>query len=134
MPLNRRELIDPPELHPAPGFSHVTIARGQRLVCLAGQVALRPDFSVIGEGDLAEQTRAAMRNLEVALTAAGATWDDIVRRTIYTTEPTRFDVITPAIEEVQGSTEHPSQTIIGVTGRAVPGLLIEIEATAVLAD
>jgi enamine deaminase RidA (YjgF/YER057c/UK114 family) len=134
MPLNRRELIDPPELHPAPGFSHVTIARGQRLVCLAGQVALRPDFSVIGEGDLAEQTRAAMRNLEVALTAAGATWDDVVRRTIYTTEPTRFDVITPAIEEVQGSTEHPSQTIVGVTGLAVPGLLIEIEATAVLAD
>jgi enamine deaminase RidA (YjgF/YER057c/UK114 family) len=55
-----------------------------------------------------------------------------VRRTIYTTQPTEFAVITAAIEEVQGSTEHPAQTIVGITGLAVPGLLIEIEATVSL--
>jgi enamine deaminase RidA (YjgF/YER057c/UK114 family) len=108
------------------------MARGSRLVCFAGQVALAPDFSIIGEGDLAEQTRAAMRNLGVALEAAGATWDDIVRRTIYTLHPTEFEVITKAIEEVTASDQHPAQTILGVTGLALPGLLIEIEATALL--
>jgi enamine deaminase RidA (YjgF/YER057c/UK114 family) len=132
MSAGRRELISPPEIHPAPGFSHIAIGRGQKLVCFAGQVALAPDFSLIGEGDLAEQTRAAMRNLGHALTAAGATWDDVVRRTIYTIDATRYEVITEAIEQVQGSTEHPAQTIVGVTGLAVPGLLIEIEATALL--
>ena len=30
------------------------------------------------------------------------------------------------IEEVQGSDEHPAQTIVGVTGLAVEGLLIEV--------
>jgi enamine deaminase RidA (YjgF/YER057c/UK114 family) len=46
--------------------------------------------------------------------------------------PTEYEVITAAIEEVQGSREHPAQTIVGVTGLAVPGLLIEIEATVSL--
>ena len=58
--------------------------------------------------------------------------DDVVRRTIYTTPPTEFETSTAAIERVQQSTEHPAQTIAGVTGLAVPGLLIEIEATVSL--
>ena len=36
-------------------------------------------------------------------------------------------MITSGIEEVQGTQEHPAQSIIGVTGLAIPGLLIEIE-------
>ena len=56
----------------------------------------------------------------------------VVRRTIYTTQPTEYAVITAAIEEVQDSTEHPAQTIVGITGLALPGLLIEIEATVSL--
>jgi enamine deaminase RidA (YjgF/YER057c/UK114 family) len=128
-----RRLIDPPELHPAPGFSHVAEATGGRLVCFAGQVALDPQFGVVGGDDLYEQTAAAMRNLEVAIRAAGVEWGDIVRRTIYTTAPTEFETITRAIEAVTGETEHPAQTIVGVTGLAVPGLLIEIECTASVA-
>lgn len=127
-----RELLNPSELHPAPGFSHIAIANGSRLIFIAGQVALAPDFSIIGEGDLGEQTEAAMRNLELALKAVGATFDDVVRRTIYTTQPTEFETITAAIERVQQSTEHPAQTIAGVSGLALPGLLIEVEATVSL--
>ena len=126
-----RELVNPPELHPAPGFSHVAIARGSRVVHFAGQVALDPQFGVVGGDDLAEQTRAAMRNVEVALRAGGVEWDQIVRRTIYTLRPTEYETITAAIDEVTGGAAHPAQTIVGVTGLAVPGLLIEIECTAV---
>ena len=46
---------------------------------------------------------------------------------------TEFETITAAIDEVTGGAEHPAQTIVGVTGLAVPGLLIEIECTAVRA-
>ena len=73
-----------------------------------------------------------MRNVEAALTAAGASWDDVVRRTVYTLHPTEYETITAAIDEVTGGAEHPAQTIVGVTGLAVPGLLIEIECTAVI--
>jgi enamine deaminase RidA (YjgF/YER057c/UK114 family) len=129
---SNRELINPGELHPAPGFSHIAVAKGRRIVFLAGQVALGQDFSIIGENDLGAQTEAAMRNLKCALDAVGATFEDVVRRTIYTTEPTEFQTITEAIEKVQASSEHPAQTIAGVTGLALPGLLIEIEATVSL--
>jgi enamine deaminase RidA (YjgF/YER057c/UK114 family) len=127
-----RDLINPSELHPAPGFSHIAVAKGSRLVFLAGQVALDPDFAIIGENDLGAQTEAAMRNLQTALTAIGATFEDVVRRTIYTTRPTEFETITAAIEKVQGSSDHPAQTIAGVSGLALPGLMIEIEATVSL--
>jgi enamine deaminase RidA (YjgF/YER057c/UK114 family) len=127
-----RQLINPPELFPPPGFSHLAVATGQRLVFVAGQTAITPDFAVVGEGDLAAQTRASMECVGIALRAAGAGWDDVVRRTIYTVAPTEFEVITRAIEEVTGDSPHPPQTIIGVTGLALPQLMIEIEVTALL--
>ena len=132
--MHHRELLDPPELHPAPGFSHVAIASGTKVVHFAGQVALAPDFALVGGHDLYEQTRAAMRNLATAMEASGVEWGDIVRRTIYTLQPTEYETITRAIDAVTGGAAHPAQTIVGVTGLAVPGLLIEIECTAVVAE
>lgn len=125
-----RQDTNPEELHPAPGFSHVTEAKGTSLVYFAGQLALDQEFGILGGDDLGEQTKAAMRNLETAMNAVGVAWDDIVRRTIYTLHPTEFEVITAAIDEVTGGADYPAQTIIGVTGLAVPGCLIEIECTA----
>ena len=127
-----RELSNPLDLHPAPGFSHIAIAEGTRVVHFAGQLGLEKDFSLASEG-LRGQTVKAMRNVEIAIRAAGVGWDDIVRRTIYTLHPTEYETITRAIDDVTGGAEHPAQTIVGVTGLAVPGLLIEIECTAVLA-
>ncbi|MCP9485000.1 MAG: RidA family protein [Gaiellaceae bacterium MAG52_C11] len=132
--MSDRRLINPPKLHPAPGFSHVAIAAGTKVVHLAGQVALDQQFGIVGGDDLAEQTKAAMRNVELALEAAGATWDDVVRRTIYTLHPTEYGAITAAIDQVTGGADHPAQTIVGIAGLAVEGLLIEIECTAVTSD
>jgi enamine deaminase RidA (YjgF/YER057c/UK114 family) len=129
---HHRELVNPPELHPAPGFSHVAVAEGRRLVYFAGQVALDRDFALVGGNDLLEQTKAAIRNVRTAMDAVGVGWDDIVRRTIYTTRPTEYETITAGIDAVTGGAAHPPQTILGVTGLAVPGLLIEIECTAVV--
>ena len=50
--------------------------------------------------------------------AAGVTWDQIVRRTIYTTRPHEYEVISRAIAEVTGQTEDfPAQTILKDTRR-----------------
>jgi enamine deaminase RidA (YjgF/YER057c/UK114 family) len=125
-----RKLLSPESMHPTPGFSHIAVAEGTRTIHFAGQVALDAQFNILGGDDLGEQTKAAMRNLETAMKEVGVGWDDIVRRTIYTLHPTEYEVMTAAIDEVTGGAAHPAQTIIGVTGLAVPGLLIEIEATA----
>jgi enamine deaminase RidA (YjgF/YER057c/UK114 family) len=123
-----RELINPPELHPTPGFSHIAVPTGARLVFVAGQVALDRDFNVVGD-NLAAQTKAAMENVGTALSAIGASFEDVVRRTIYTTQPNEWETIARAAEEVQGSDRNPPQTIVGVPGLALPELLIEIECT-----
>jgi len=73
-----RELQNPPELHPAPGFSHIAVAEGTRVVHVAGQLGLNADFSLAAE-DLHGQTVKAMQNVEVAMRAAGVAWDDVVR-------------------------------------------------------
>jgi enamine deaminase RidA (YjgF/YER057c/UK114 family) len=129
---HHRELLNPTDLHPAPGFSHIAVAQGSKVVHFAGQLGIGQDFSLVAE-DLHGQTAAAMRNLKVAMDAAGVGWADIVRRTIYTTDPTQYETITEAIDEVTGGADHPAQTIVGITGLAVPGCLIEIECTAILA-
>jgi enamine deaminase RidA (YjgF/YER057c/UK114 family) len=126
-----RELVNPPDLHPAPGFSHIAVAEGAKVVHFAGQLGIGMDLSLVAD-DLHGQTAGAMRNLKTAMDAVGVGWDDIVRRTIYTTQPTEYETITSAIDEVTGGAEHPAQTIVGVTGLALPGGLIEIEATAVV--
>ncbi len=124
-----RQLINPPELHPAPGFSHIAVAEGSRTIHFAGQLGIGMQFELLA-GDLYGQTAAAMRNVKTAMDAVGVGWDDVVRRTIYTTQPTEYETITAAIDEVTGGASHPAQTIVGVTGLAVPGCLIEIECTA----
>ena len=131
--MTHRALVNPPELHPAPGFSHVAVARGTKVVHFAGQLGLAQDFSIVAE-DMPGQTVGAMRNVKQAMDAVGVGWDDVVRRTIYTLHPTEYETITRAIDEVTGGADHPAQTIVGVTGLAVPGCLIEIECTAVVGE
>ena len=127
-----RTLSNPPQLHDAPGYSHVATTEAQKLVFVAGQVALDPSFGLIGGDDLYEQTKAAAANVVTALESVGASWDDVVRRTIYTTQPSEYELMTRTIEEVTGSTDHPPQTVLGVTALALPELLVEIECTAAI--
>ena len=122
-----RKIVNPPAIHPPAGYSHVVEATGSRLVFVAGQAALDQSFAVVGEGDLAAQTRQVMTNLQHALDELGATWDDVVKSTVYTTQPHEYEVIGTAMSEAMGDAAPPAQVIAGVTGLALPELLIEIE-------
>src|SRR3954447_24914269 len=64
-----------------PGFSQVVVASGSRMVHTAGQVSIDEHGALVGAGDLAAQTAQAMRNVGLALAAAGATFADIVKIT-----------------------------------------------------
>lgn len=122
-----REIVNPARIHPPAGYSHVTKATGSRLAFVAGQAALDRDFNLVGAGDLEAQTRQATANLNVALDELGASWDDVVKATVYTTQPTEYEAIGRAMSEGMGGAEPPAQVIAGVTGLALPELLIEIE-------
>ena len=63
--------MNPPGMSTPTGYSHVVSARGGRTIYVAGQVALDTKGQLVGEGDLAAQTRQVFANLDVALKAAG---------------------------------------------------------------
>lgn len=127
-----RTSIDPDGIHPPQGYSHIAIASAPRLAFIAGQVALTSDFILIGEGDLAAQTRAAMGNLGTALAELGVGWDAVVRRTIYTLHPDSARCHRRRDRGCSGQRPAPGADHRGVDLAAVDGLLIEIEATVAL--
>lgn len=122
-----REILNPARIHPPPGYSHVVKATGSRLAFVAGQAAIDKDFNIVGGDDLYAQTTQVMANLNHALDELGATWQDVVNATVYTTQPGEYETIGRAMSEGMGGAEPPAQVIAGVSGLALPELLIEIE-------
>lgn len=128
------ERINPAGLNTPPSYSHIAVARGSRQIFFAGQVPMDENSQVVAVGDLHAQTVATMRNLKIAMDAVGVRWEDITRRTIFTTQPFERVALAAAIKEVAGDSPLPPQTIVGVSGLALPELLVEIECTAVVDD
>lgn len=122
-----RSILNPAAIHPPPGYSHIAVATGSRLAFVAGQAALDHDFAVVGGDDLEAQTRQVMKNLGATLDDLGASWDDVVKATVYTTRPTEYETIGRTMAGAMGGAAPPAQVLLGVTGLALPELLIEIE-------
>jgi len=127
------ELINPDGLAEPPSYSHLAIARGSRLVFLAGQVAYDPQRNLVGEGDVVAQAEQAYRNLATALDGAGATVRDVAKLTTFVVghRPELIDPIMAARAAVFGD-HKPASTFLGVEALARPEFLIEVEAVAVL--
>jgi len=117
-----------------PAFSQVVSATGARTVYTAGQVSIDERGSVIGAGDLAAQTAQAMRNVGLALAAAGAGYADIVKITTYVVnyKPEDRAVIGRARAPFFSNGTPPASTLVGVGALALPDWLVEIEAVAVV--
>lgn len=92
--------------------------------------------SIVGPGDVKEQTRQVLRNLIGVLGQAGATLDDVVRVRVYVKAPmTRemFTQIHEARSEFFSREHYPASTLVEVSGLARTEALIEIDADAVVA-
>jgi enamine deaminase RidA (YjgF/YER057c/UK114 family) len=101
---------------------------------MAGQVAVNAEGEVVGRGDLREQTRQVFENVQTALAAAGATFSDVVKVTMYIANYKPED--RGVIMEVRGqyfTGEHlPTSVLLGVQSLATSDLLIEMDAIAVV--
>jgi enamine deaminase RidA (YjgF/YER057c/UK114 family) len=117
-----------------PAFSQVVIASGTRSIFTAGQVSIDERGALVGAGDLAAQTAQAMRNVGLALAAAGASYADIAKITTYVVnyKPEHRTVIGRARAPFFANGTAPASTLVGVTALAVPEWLVEIEAVAVV--
>jgi 2-iminobutanoate/2-iminopropanoate deaminase len=99
------------------------------LVFLSGQIPLDPATGQMVTGDVAAQTERVMRNLSAVLEAAGCTFDDVVRTTIFLTNLGDFQVV----NETYGryfQAVPPARATVQVA--ALPrGSNVEIDAIAV---
>ena len=124
--------FNPPTLSRPNGFVHVAEAADSGLLFISGQVAYNAAGQVVGEGDLAVQTRQVMLNLQHALEAAGSGFDQVLKLTFFVRNLSEAAVAT--IREVRReflpADALPASTMVGVASLARESLLLEVEAYA----
>ncbi|MFJ3667092.1 RidA family protein [Streptomyces sp. NPDC090106] len=122
--------LDPPGLPAVPGLiSQLVVTTGRRLVHLSGQVARDGRGNPTG-GDHAAQAAVIARTIDLALTAVGASRDDIVKEVIYVVDYT-LDVLPAVLDALrEGTRTAPASTLVPVTALFAPGYLIEVDVTA----
>lgn len=127
--------INPDQLHPTPGYHHITVVEAGRTVFLAGQCPLDRSGALVGPGDLDAQIDQVAANALAALSAVGIRPDPVVRSVIYVVS-TDVAVLGSAWQRLTSSAIGPAfttaSTLLGVAQLGFPGQLIEVDLTAAL--
>ena len=132
LPLSPLEAIETAQA-PAPVGPYNQAVRAGNLLFCSGQIALDPDSGIlVGEGDVALETRQVLTNLVAVLAAAGARPDQVVRTTVFLADLADFFTVNGLYAEVFGAGVSPARACVQVA--ALPkGARVEIDAIAVLA-
>jgi enamine deaminase RidA (YjgF/YER057c/UK114 family) len=131
------QLSNPEGLPQPEAFWQVAVATGTRTVYVSGQVARDAEGTPVGEGDLAAQAEQAYLNVATALAAVGGSFDDVAKLTLYVVDwsADKLQQLGEGVERAAGrlgvDPVKPT-TLIPVGALAEPGLLIEVDAIAVL--
>ena len=114
---------------PMPAGPYSQAIRRGNILALAGQVGVDPNTGQLVAGGVSEQTRQALTNLRAVLDEAGASLADIVMMRVYLTDSTHFG---PMNEAYRNSFEEPFPSRTTVFVGLPPGMLIELDALAVV--
>jgi enamine deaminase RidA (YjgF/YER057c/UK114 family) len=114
------------------GYEQATLVEGStRTLLCAGQTSVDADGTPVHPDDMAKQLAQALDNLEAVLAAASMSLADVTRLNYFTTDLDAFfgsfDVVTTRLRDAGC---RPAGTLVEVTRLALPGLLVEMEATA----
>jgi 2-iminobutanoate/2-iminopropanoate deaminase len=115
-------------------ISHYTDAvRAGDLLFVSGCVPVDADGRLVGGDDVVKQARQTFANVGAVLAAAGSSFADVVKVTVFLTDVDDRTKINPVRQEVFAET-RPASTLVEVSRLAVPGARIEVEAVAVVRD
>jgi len=113
-------------------ISHYTDAvRVGDLLFVSGCVPVDAGGGLVGGDDVVEQARQTFANVGAVLEAAGSSFADVAKVTIFLTDVDDREKINPVRQEVFGET-RPASTLVEVSRLAIPGAKIEVEAVAVV--
>ena len=122
----------PDGVAPAAQYSHVVMGTG-RFVAISGQLPLDESGALVGRDDPSAQAHQVFTNLRRCLTAAGATWDDVIKLTYYVTDVSHLPAIRAARAAHLADDRLPAASAVQVAALVRPEFLMEIEAFAVVA-
>jgi len=126
--------INPAGLHKNPAFSQAVVTNGAgKTIYIGGQNAVDENAALIGKGDIVQQTEQVMKNLQTALKGCGATFEDLVKLSIFLVDGQDLMKAFQASQKFLNSPNPPAVTVLMVSGLGNPDFLLEIEATAFLA-
>jgi 2-iminobutanoate/2-iminopropanoate deaminase len=125
----RREYRVDSQAEPISHYTDAVEANG--LLFVSGIVPLDGEGRVVGGDDVVEQARQVFRNMHDVLAAAGATFADVLKVTVFLTDVDDRAKINPVRQEVFGGT-RPASTLVEISRLAVPGARIEVECVAAL--
>src|SRR5437667_12066818 len=125
------EYMNPPTLSAPTGYTHVVQVHRGRTVYIAGQVAFDKSGKVVGKHDFVAQATQVFENLKLALAAAGATFDNLVKVTTFVTDMSHLQTLRTLRVKYYGE-NAPASTLVQVGKLANEELMIEIEAIAVV--
>ena len=110
----------------------IEVSGASRVLYCAGQASVDDTGKPVHAGDMRKQLEQAFSNLETVLKAAGFSLAHVVRLNYYTTDVDGFLGASDIVANRLGESDcQPSGALLGVAKLAFPGLMIEIEATAV---
>lgn len=121
--------INPDSLN-KPLAAYSQVVRKGSIVMTAGLIPFDKEGKLVGEGDIAAQTRQTLENIRMALESAGASLKDVVKTTIYLSDLSNYKGMNTIYNEY--FKDYPAaRTTIGAT-LVLPTLLVEIDAMAVV--
>ena len=126
-----KQIINPSAMAPPSGYSYAVKKRGTP-VFISGQVAIDAAGRLVGEGDIAAQAEQAFKNLRTVVEACGGSMDDIVKITVFVTDSSFRGAVAAARQRSFTEGAYPASTYLVVSALAVPQLLVEVEAVAML--
>lgn len=126
--------LNPEGLPRNPGFSQAVAVTGAvRTVYVGGQNAVDAHGAVVGRGDLKAQTERALHNLQIALAAADARLEHVVKWDVCLVQGQPAGPGFEAFQRVWGDRpDPPAIRLLFVAGLAHPDYLVEIDAVAVV--
>src|ERR1700743_1417314 len=130
-----KDIFNPPNMMKPAGYSHVAKVTGGSLVYIAGQVSADASGNLVGEGNLEAQAEQVFKNLKTAVEAAGGTMADIIKMNVYLVAEVGQDDLLKfraARDRYVNVEKPPRSPRAGITRRARPGCLIEIEGVAAI--